>query len=146
MSTNPKQTFEERGQTQQIPSQVQQQLSISLISTAGGVRVKCHYVIRSSLRRMSLYITYLQMRPGGFKCWFIFLRVKFRILTGRQSPKDVHRDLGMEGNTTIMFTLNSFTLKSMCDVGGSSLYYSFFVDLISAWISNSLIKKVFLLL
>lgn len=40
---------------------------------------------------------YLQMRPGGFQCWLVLLRVKLWILAGRESPEDVYRDLDEEG-------------------------------------------------
>lgn len=38
-------------------------------------------------------VTYLQMRPGGFECRLVFLRIKLWILAGRESPEDIYRDL-----------------------------------------------------
>lgn len=46
---------------------------------------------------MNCRMFYLQMRPGGFQCRLVLLRVKLWILAGRESPEDVHRDLDEEG-------------------------------------------------
>ena len=42
---------------------------------------------------MNCCMFYLQMRPGGFECRLVFLRVKLWILTGRECPEDIYRDL-----------------------------------------------------
>ncbi|TNN85225.1 hypothetical protein EYF80_004575 [Liparis tanakae] len=45
---------------------------------------------KDSYRIVSMY---LQMRPGGFECWLVFLRVEFWILTRWESTEDIYRDL-----------------------------------------------------
>lgn len=45
---------------------------------------------------------YLQMRPGGFECWLIFLRVKLWILARWESTEDIYRDLeNREGGAVV---------------------------------------------